>query len=122
MTTEGSSSGAVTPQSFGSETVQLGGVYLIRAQGDIALDGAPRLEAVLDEALADEPSRIILDLEAVTFLDSSGLRVVVDAQEKARAAGSTLLIEGMSAAVERVLEITDLLQSLTRVDEPGSNP
>jgi anti-anti-sigma factor len=118
MTTEPSSSGPVAG-SFDSQTVQ-SGVYVIRAQGDIDLDCAPRLEAVLGEALADEPSRVILDLEAVTFLDSSGLRIIVDAQKKARAAGSTLLIEGMSAAVERVLEVTDLLQSLTGSEEPKS--
>lgn len=97
------------------------GVCLVRAQGDVDVDSAAQLEAVLGAALSDGPAQVILDLEGVSFLDSSGLRVIVEAQRKAAADDATLVIDGMSAAVERVLEITDLLQSLTRGTEPPAS-
>ncbi|MEZ5239655.1 MAG: STAS domain-containing protein [Microthrixaceae bacterium] len=63
----------------------------------------------LDEALdrADEKSDLVLDLSAVDFVDSSGLRVLVAHHQRCDA-GARLELAGPSGAVRRLLEMTGL--------------
>ena len=53
---------------------------------------------------------MILDLSRVSFIDSSGLRAVLSASNRLEAANGRLVVQGMSGAVERVFEITGLLE------------
>jgi anti-sigma B factor antagonist len=99
-------------EAFATEIQETGGIWLIRASGDIDLDTAPKLEAVLSRAIDAAPSRVIVELRSVTFLDSTGLRVLVDAERRLSDAGGALVIDGMSEAVRRVLEVTGLLADL----------
>jgi anti-anti-sigma factor len=99
-------------EAFAAEIRDTGGIWLISASGDIDLDSAPELEAVLRQAIDAAPSRVIVELKSVTFLDSSGLRVLVEAQRGLSDAGAALVIDGMSEAVRRVLEVTGLLAEL----------
>jgi anti-sigma B factor antagonist len=62
----------------------------------------------LSERLAGEPPVEVLDLAGVTFIDSSGLRVIVEAHQRRTAAGSRLVLRAPSAAVQRLLEISGL--------------
>jgi anti-sigma B factor antagonist len=62
----------------------------------------------LSERLAGEPPVEVLDLAGVTFIDSSGLRVIVEAHQSRLAAGSRLVLRSPSAAVQRRLEISGL--------------
>ena len=107
--------------SFGAEPGSDEGLWLVRARGEIDLESAPRLEAVLAEAIAAGPNRLIVDLESVEFLDSTGLRVLVEAQQRLDQQGGTLLFEGISAAARRTLEVTGLLQTFSAEGEK-SNP
>ena len=91
--------------------------------GEIDFDSAEVL-AVRLRALIDHGALVVvLDATHVTFLDSSGLRVIVAAANRFRAQGGQLFIEGMSGAVQRVLEITGLLDHLRirpRQAQPGN--
>jgi anti-sigma B factor antagonist len=51
----------------------------------------------------------VLDASGIDFVDSSGLRVIINCGNKLSAAGGRLLIEGMSGAVQRTLEISGLI-------------
>jgi anti-anti-sigma factor len=53
---------------------------------------------------------IILDLSGVSFLDSSGLRSIIQAGNLMTGRDGQLLIEGASGATQRVLEITGMLE------------
>jgi anti-sigma B factor antagonist len=53
-----------------------------------------------------------LDLAAVDFMDSSGLRVIVNAHRELEAAGNRLVLTGASEAVTRLLAITGLTDHL----------
>ena len=83
--------------------------YRIVASGDIDLHTAPRLTEAIEALIADGALLIALDASEIEFLDSSGLRVIVNCANKLSSAGGRLLIEGMSGAVQRVLEITGLI-------------
>ncbi|MCU1360612.1 MAG: Anti-sigma factor antagonist [Ilumatobacteraceae bacterium] len=82
---------------------------VITARGDLDIESAPALAAAIADASAAGATLIVLDLKAVEFLDSSGLRSIVAAGGQLKAAGRQLLISGMSGAARRVLEIAGLL-------------
>jgi anti-sigma B factor antagonist len=110
-----------TPGEFGTHVRETGELWLLRVRGEIDVATSPKLEAVLDEAIAAQPARVIVELDSVTFLDSTGLRVLVEAQRRLQECGGTLVIDGMSEAVRRVLEVTGLLAGLAGSgdDAPG---
>jgi anti-anti-sigma factor len=51
---------------------------------------------------------IRIDVTDLSFIDSSGLRVLLQAEERCRAAGGSLTLHGPGAQVRYILEITDL--------------
>ena len=62
----------------------------------------------LAERLAGDPPVDVLDLAAVTFIDSSGLRVLVEAHQAPHRAGHAARAASPSAPVQRLLEISGL--------------
>ena len=64
--------------------------------------------ADLSARLVDDPPIDVLDLAGVTFIDSSGLRVLVEAHQARTARGSRLVLRSPSASVQRLLEISGL--------------
>lgn len=76
--------------------------------GEIDSYTAPELEVSL-AALADEA---IVDLAEVTFIDSSGLRVIVEAHAPRRERGGGLTLRSPSASVERLLQISGVAAHL----------
>jgi anti-anti-sigma factor len=86
--------------------------------GEIDLASIDALEAAITATEQDAPadSDVVLDMSGVTFLDSSGLRVLVTANDRLDAAGRRLVIRRPPASVLRILEITGLLSTIV-VDE-----
>jgi anti-anti-sigma factor len=82
---------------------------VITARGELDVAAAPMLTAAICNASDAGATMIVLDLKAVEFLDSSGLRVIVAEGARLKSAGGQLLISGMSAAARRVLEVAGLL-------------
>jgi anti-anti-sigma factor len=85
-------------------------MWSIRAHGEVDIHRSELLSAQLDAVIDQGALLVMLDLDGVTFLDSSGLRVIARAGERLRERDGQLLIEGASGAVARVLEITGLLE------------
>jgi anti-anti-sigma factor len=101
------------------ETTRDGTVAVVRPVGELDLSGAAVLEAELDR-LADEPEvgAVVLDMRALEFMDSSGLRLVVVADMKAREVGRRFAIVRGDETVHRVFEITRMSERLDFVDAP----
>jgi anti-sigma B factor antagonist len=86
--------------------------------GEIDLDTVSQVRDRLDELTSAGFRRLILDLRGVTFLDSTGLRLVLETDAAARADGFDFgLIEGPEN-VQRAFEITGLRAALPFVDPP----
>ena len=84
--------------------------------GEVDLATAYQVRDRLDELRAAGFTRVILDLRGVTFLDSTGVRLVLDADASARTDGFDFaLIEG-PAEVQRAFEITGLRAALPFID------
>lgn len=79
--------------------------------GEIDLNTAPTLEAVLTDVLADKPATLVVELSAVDFMGSVGLRILVSGQEQmGGAAHFGVVVDG--PATRRPIEITGLEQTL----------
>lgn len=74
--------------------------------GEIDAHSAPSLAAAM--VVLPDVSQIVVDFAGVTFMDSSGLRVLVDAAMSATNAGKTFAIARPQAAIKRVVEISGL--------------
>ena len=85
-------------------------VSMISLHGEHDLNSAPDLNKTIVEA-QQQGSGIVLDLSPTTFVDSSILAVLIDAQRNARAAGLGMALytgNGLAGGVGRILEITGL--------------
>ena len=76
--------------------------------GEIDLASAPALERELREAERSMPRRIVLDLTALEFMDSTGILLLFRAQERAAAAGHPLALTRVPAQVQRLFSLTGL--------------
>jgi anti-anti-sigma factor len=90
---------------------------VLRLVGELDLATAPQVQA----RLAAHRGRAILDLHQLTFIDSAGLRaLVVSALE--RRPTEALVLRAPSAAVRRILELTDLSEQFAIEPEAPDEP
>ncbi|WP_165939925.1 STAS domain-containing protein [Saccharopolyspora aridisoli] len=87
-----------------------GRTLFVTATGEIELVNSPQLESVLNQALADEPEVLVLDIMDVTFLSSAGLAVLVRAHRDADAAGTEFRVVAANAATLRPIQLMGLDQ------------
>lgn len=73
--------------------------------GELDLATTPRLEQELREVEATDAKMIVLDLDGVDFLDSTGLRALLEADARSRATGSRLTLTRGSAQVRRLFAL-----------------
>ena len=93
------------PLSIRSE--REGDTYRVLAVGELDIATVGMLEkAVLD--IEDSAPVILLDLSGLSFIDSTGLRLVIDLSERYGGATNRLQILAGSSAVERLLDIAGL--------------
>ena len=108
----------MAPLSFDT-TLSSAGDALIALAGELDLSGAPALDEEIGRlAQSDDVRRVVLDLRGLSFLDSSGLRVVALAARRLMAAGRQLTLVRGSETVQRVFEITRMADRLDFVDAP----
>jgi anti-sigma B factor antagonist len=86
--------------------------YLISVGGDLDVAGVDRLRQACDQAIASGSPEIVLDLGACSFIDSSGLSVVVGLFRDACDAGRQLQIRPGGPAVRRTFLISGLSRDL----------
>jgi anti-sigma B factor antagonist len=88
--------------------------------GEIDLATVGRVRRKIDECVAAGCERLVLDLRGVTFMDSTGLHLVLDAHAAAREEGWELLVIEGPGSVQRVFEVTGLRDRLPFVEAPPS--
>jgi len=90
-----------------------GGHVVVAVEGELDPMTAPELlEAVEPLQLDPAVETLVLDLSGVGFMDSSGLRVVINCHQELEGRGARLVLRSPSDAVHRLLEITDLVNRL----------
>lgn len=98
------------------------GWRLVAASGEIDIASAPALDAALAEAADDADGPVAVDLRAVTFMDSSGLRSLLTARRRLAEDGRALGLVCGPGPVRRVLEVAGVLDRLPVVATPDELP
>lgn len=98
---------------------QLDDQIRVIAAGEIDMRTAADVRAVLDAVLERHPPKVVIDMAAVTFMDSTGLGVLTSARNRAGDHGRVVVINP-HPIVQRILEITGLLELFT--DAPCREP
>jgi anti-sigma B factor antagonist len=80
-------------------------VSVVFISGEIDLASAPGLERELRAAETDAGRELVVDLSGVTFMDSTGLHVLLDAQERATHRGYMLRFQDVPAQTQRLLDL-----------------
>ncbi len=84
------------------------GYAVLTLDGEIDVLTGPQLRTALT-ALAETPqTHVVVDMSRVTFLDSSGLGVLVGGLKRLRTSGGSLRLAGCQSAVAELLRITGL--------------
>jgi anti-anti-sigma factor len=96
------------------------GLVHVALRGELDLSSAGKLQEELRRVEEDPPPLLVLDLSKLVFLDSTGLRCLVTADERAREAGRRLVIVRGPDPVHRVFSITRLEERLEIVDDASA--
>jgi anti-sigma B factor antagonist len=96
------------------------GLVHVALVGELDLSTVAKVQEELRKVEADSPATLVVDLSKLTFLDSTGLRCIVTADERARAEGRRIVIVRGPDAVQRVFTITRLEERLEMVDDVDS--
>lgn len=95
-----------------------GAVHLV-LRGELDISTAARLEDDLRRVEADGPALTVIDLSGLDFMDSTGLRLLIGADSRAREAGRRLVLVQGNEMVQRVLRLTRLDERLEIVPDGG---
>ena len=84
-----------------------GGQIVVAFEGDVDLETSPVARKVLLDCL-NRKRPIVVDMSAVSYIDSSGVASLVEAFQGARKAGLTFVLASVSEAAMRVLQLARL--------------
>jgi anti-sigma B factor antagonist len=84
------------------------GVTVVAPTGRLDVAGAPTLKEAISEALKNGPPRVVLDMEGISFVDSTGLGSVIAALKQIRSSQGDLRLAAPNQQVRVVLELTTL--------------
>lgn len=91
---------------------------MLALHGELDLVGAPLLQGEIESAAVEGAPLIVLDLEDLQFIDSSGLRVILSAHERARERGQAFALTRGSQQVQRLLSIAGVSGHLQIIASP----
>ena len=103
-------------QQFQIEERSEGGATIVTVSGEIDVATAPQLQESLHGLIAQGRSSLVIDLLAVTFLDSTALGVLVGALKRCREQGGDLQLVMADARIMKIFEITGLITVFPIVD------
>ncbi len=84
--------------------------------GELDLISAPDLAATLDDVLAQPHARVMLDLNGLSFVDSTGVSVLIKAKQAAATHERTLVLRRPTEQLERVFALVGLADWLAIED------
>lgn len=96
------------------------GRLVLALVGELDMASADRLEQAVDDDSLRAEASVVLDLQGLQFIDSTGLRVILRALERCRGRGQDFAITRGSPQVQRLLSITGVathLPTISSTDE-----
>jgi len=106
--------------SFEIRGEQEGGQARLSLGGELDLASAPRLQRSAEKLLEGEPRRLVVDISDLSFIDSSGLRVLIGLHERALREGWEFRVVRPPEQVLKIFQISGIDQHLRFIDAPGA--
>ena len=86
-------------------------ITIFDVSGDIDLASSPQLrKALLQELREARMPRVVLNLKAVRYMDSSGVASLVEGLKVSRELGARLILFGLNTTVREVLQLSKLIK------------
>ncbi len=101
-------------------TSEVGDHAVVQVSGEIDLETASQLGDHLVTVMRERTSHLVLDFSRVTFMDSTGLKVLIATQRRVLLAGGSLALVGLTRPVLKVLTVTGLVSTFTLYDNVES--
>jgi anti-sigma B factor antagonist len=92
---------------------------LIALTGELDMASAQSIRPCIEAAITTSSGDVIVDLAAVTFMDSSGLAALLDARQLALRAGRRLGVQNIGVQPRRVLELSGVDGMFSEADAPS---
>ena len=90
------------------------GILVVRLDGELDVCGANEFRASVDDALdVTGAKHILLNMQGVSFIDSSGLGVILGRYKRIAQNGGKLLVVHIEPQVKRIFELSGLMKILT---------
>jgi anti-sigma B factor antagonist len=96
---------------LGLDTTEHGGVCVLEVRGEVDVSTAPRFRQALMELAGEGQATVVVDLDGVEFLDSTGLGVLVSGLKRFRTMGGDLILVCNRPRILDVLKLTRLDQA-----------
>jgi anti-sigma B factor antagonist len=92
---------------------------VVGLRGELDVSTVPKVEQALRQLEGDGAAVIVIDLRGLTFLDSSGLRLILDADSRARKDNRRLLVVRGNPEVQRVFRVTLTDARIEFIEDPS---
>jgi anti-sigma B factor antagonist len=83
---------------------------VIAPEGEIDLNSSALVKEQLEPVISEKRARVIVDLSGVSYIDSSGLAVFIEAMQRVQAYGGTFVLCGLRESVNHIFNIARLDQ------------
>lgn len=97
-------------QAFGISEVCVDGTSIVSVSGEVDVATAPAVRDCLHQVIERDPGPVIADLVGVTFIDSTGLGVLIGAHRQCADSGRPLRVVVAEPRIRKVFEITGLTE------------
>jgi len=110
---------AIPGSEFSVAVHEEGTAQVVVVHGEVDLATADALRAEVRGA-SERSDIVVLDLREVSFMDTQGLAVVIEAQQAAADGGGRFVIARAPDRVHKLFDMIGLTQRLTIVDDPAA--
>jgi anti-sigma B factor antagonist len=100
------------------EVIRDGDMVVVALRGELDLASAPLLQRTIESPETNDAKLVVLDMEDLEFIDSTGLRIVLAAHTHTEERGQELALTRIGQQVQRLLTITRVGEHLRIVDSP----
>ena len=108
------------PDSFTARIRQENGVPVIDLRGEVNREAESTLNSAFSQATHDSPTTVLLNFAAVTYINSTGIALVVALLAQARKSRIQLLVCGLSEHYRHIFSITRLADFMDIHDDEAS--
>lgn len=91
-------------------------IPVVKASGECDLITSRKLKEITDNLINTGHTRIAFDLRGMTYIDSSGFRVLIEAKKKVSQRDGNIVLVSLTTPVQRVYSLLNLDQLITRTD------